>query len=53
VLDRRGAGVDLMIDRIRRAIATYPYPNEYRAWPGFNSNTFTAYIARQVPEFGL
>jgi hypothetical protein len=28
----------------------YPYPNEYRAWPGPNSNTFTAYIAREVPE---
>ncbi len=53
VLDRRGAGVDAMIDKIRTAVATYPYPHEYRAWPGPNSNTFTAYIARQVPELGL
>jgi hypothetical protein len=30
VLDRRGVGVDAMIDRIRRAVATYPYPHEYR-----------------------
>ena len=53
VLDRRGAGVDAMIDKVRAAVAAYPYPQEYRAWPGPNSNTFTAYIARQVPELGL
>ena len=53
VLDRRGAGVDAMIDKIRAAVASYPYPHDYRAWPGPNSNTFTAYIARQVPELGL
>src|SRR6266446_9620128 len=53
LLDRRGAGVDAMIDDIRAAIARYPYPHEYRAWPGPNSNTFTAYIGRSVPELGL
>jgi hypothetical protein len=53
VLDRRGADVDAMIDKIRTAIATYPYPHEYRPWPGPNSNTFTAYIGRQVPELAL
>jgi hypothetical protein len=53
VLDRRGAGVDAMIDKVREAVGSYPYPHEYRAWPGPNSNTFTAYIARQVPELGL
>jgi Protein of unknown function (DUF3750) len=53
LLDRRGAGVDAIIDKIRAAVASYPYPHTYRAWPGPNSNTFTAYIARQVPELGL
>jgi len=53
VFDRRGDGVDAMIDKVRAAVATYPYPHEYRAWPGPNSNTFTAYIARQVPELSL
>ncbi len=53
VLDRRGAGVDAVIDKIRAAVASYPYPHEYRAWPGPNSNTFTAYVGRQVPELGL
>jgi hypothetical protein len=53
VLDRRGAGVDAMIERVRAAVASYPYPQAYRAWPGPNSNTFIAYVARQVPELGL
>jgi Protein of unknown function (DUF3750) len=53
VLDRRGPGLDPLIEKIRAAVASYPYPHEYRAWPGPNSNTFTAYIARRVPELGL
>jgi len=53
IFDRRGPGADVMIENIRAAIARYPYPHEYRAWPGPNSNTFTAYIAREVPELGL
>jgi hypothetical protein len=53
VFDRRGGDVDALIDSIRAAVARYPYPHEYRAWPGPNSNTFTAYIARHVPELGL
>ncbi len=53
VLDRRGKDAEALIEEIRAAVASYPYPNEYRAWPGPNSNTFTAYVARQVPELGL
>jgi hypothetical protein len=52
-LDRRGTGVDEMIEGVRAAVASYPYPHAYRAWPGPNSNTFMAYIARQVPALGL
>jgi hypothetical protein len=48
LLDRRGAGVDEMIAQVRTAVARYPYPNTYRPWPGPNSNTFLAHIARQV-----
>jgi Protein of unknown function (DUF3750) len=53
LLDRRGAGVDGLIAKVRTAIDAYPYPHAYRAWPGPNSNTFTAFVARQVPELGL
>ena len=48
--DRRGPGVDKLIERIDRAARDYPYGADYRAWPGPNSNTFTAWIARAVPE---
>ena len=48
--DRRGPGVDQLIERIDKAARAYPYGAEYRAWPGPNSNTFTAWIARAVPE---
>ena len=53
LLDRRGAGVAALIDRIEAAIDEYPYAREYRTWPGPNSNTFTAYVGRCVPELGL
>jgi len=53
LLDRRGPGLDPVIDEIRQAVVSYPYPHEYRAWPGPNSNTFIAYVARRVPELRL
>lgn len=51
--DRRGEQVDALIDRVEAAVAAYPWPDSYRAWPGPNSNTFTAFVARRVPELGL
>jgi len=53
LLDKRGPGVDGMIEQVRAAVANYPYPNTYRPWPGPNSNTFLAHIARQVPELAI
>jgi Protein of unknown function (DUF3750) len=53
LLDRRGEGVEAMIDQIEMAVARYPYANTYRTWPGPNSNTFIAYIGRRVPELRL
>src|SRR5271169_6661619 len=32
IFDRRGPDVDAMIDDIRAAVTSYPYPHEYRAW---------------------
>jgi len=31
----------------------YPWKTTYKAFPGPNSNTFTAWIAKQVPELEL
>jgi hypothetical protein len=48
--DKRGPSADALIARIDRAAREYPYPGEYSMWPGPNSNTFTAWVARAVPE---
>jgi hypothetical protein len=53
LVDLRGGDTEATIDRIEAAVAAYPYPNDYRAWPGPNSNTFTAFVARRVPELRL
>ena len=53
LLDRRGPGVDALIEKVKVAVAAYPYPQSYVTWPGPNSNTFTAFVAREVPELGL
>jgi len=51
--DLRGREAQRAARRIEAAAREYPYNDEYRVWPGPNSNTFTAYIARRVPELGL
>jgi len=48
-----GVAVDSMIDRLEAAADSYPYPRNYRVWPGPNSNTFVAWLAREVPELRL
>lgn len=53
LVDHRGAAADAMIDQIEAAIASYPWERWYRIWPGPNSNTFTATIARAVPAMQL
>ncbi len=53
IAELRGEGVDTVIDSIRAAAERYPYDREYRLWPGPNSNTFTAFIGRNVPELRL
>ncbi len=51
--DFRGAEAEAMIERIEAAIASYPFKDTYRTWPGPNSNTFLAHVARNVPEMRL
>lgn len=53
LVEHRGAGVDEMIDAVDKAARSYPWPETYKAFPGPNSNTFTAWIARQVPQLKL
>ena len=53
VVDLRGVGVDDVIRRINIAAKNYPFSDEYVMWPGPNSNTFTAYIGREVPDLKM
>lgn len=51
--EKRGDGVDALIEKIDQAARNYPYARNYTIWPGPNSNTFTAWISRAVPELQL
>jgi len=53
ILDLRGPEYEAVIDKIEAAVASYPYPDSYTVWPGPNSNTFVAHVAREVPELRL
>lgn len=41
------------IPKIKAAIESYPYRDTYRTWPGPNSNTFVAWLIREVPELNV
>ena len=51
--DKRGDDVGPLIERIRNAAQEYRYAGRYLMWPGPNSNTFIAHLARVVPELEL
>jgi hypothetical protein len=51
--DLRGEAAAALIPRIEEAIASYPYAHRYVLWPGPNSNTFVAHVAREVPGLGV
>ncbi|MDP6084685.1 MAG: DUF3750 domain-containing protein, partial [Nitrospinota bacterium] len=44
----RGESAEGAIPKIREIAKRYPH--NYKVWPGPNSNTFTAYVIRRVPE---
>jgi hypothetical protein len=48
-----GEGTQDAITRALKAAEAYPYRRVYGLWPGPNSNTFTAMVARAVPELRL
>ena len=50
LFELRGDTAQAAIPRILAAVESYPYPYKYVMWPGPNSNTFVAHVARQVPE---
>jgi hypothetical protein len=53
LVSHQGAGVDELIAAVDRAARTYPWKTTYKVFPGPNSNTFTAWIAKKVPGLQL
>jgi hypothetical protein len=53
IKEYRGKGVDMLINSVDRAARAYPWKTTYKVFPGPNSNSFTGWIARQVPELEL
>ena len=53
IADIRGDRAQALIPKIENAVASYPYSERYVTWPGPNSNTFIAHVAREVPELRL
>lgn len=51
--DIRGPEAEALIPRIYDAVASYPYATTYEAWPGPNSNTFTAWVIKEVPGLDI
>ncbi|OLO09223.1 hypothetical protein BTW08_03190 [Salinicola sp. MH3R3-1] len=51
--DIRGDQAARAIDGIERVVPDYPDSDRYRIWPGPNSNTFIAWVVRQVPELSV
>ena len=48
-----GEGVDELIDAVHNAAQSYPWKSQYKAFPGPNSNTFVAWVGKQVPQLQL
>lgn len=53
ILDIRGVKAENLIPKIDEEAKNYLYAGSYTLWPGPNSNTFPAVVARQIPELGL
>lgn len=49
----QGSQAGRLITRVEAAVREYPWKNHYRVFPGPNSNSFTAWVAEQVPELKL
>ena len=49
----QGPAAEALIDAVDAAARSYPWIDQYQAFPGPNSNTFTAWVAQQVPALEL
>ena len=49
----RGTEAETLIEAVDAAARSYPWKYTYKAFPGPNSNTFTAWVGKQVPALEL
>lgn len=53
MFEARGERAEKIIKQIKPLLKTYPYKDTYRVWPGPNSNTFIAYLTREIKELNI
>lgn len=53
IKEHRGRKAEELIGAVDAAARAYPWKRKYRAFPGPNSNTFTAWVGQQVPALEL
>lgn len=53
ILSIQGERAVALIPKITAAVKRYPWAEQYTVFPGPNSNTFPAWIGKQIPELGL
>ena len=53
IADLRGERAKAVLAKLDDVVRNYPYMDQYRLWPGPNSNTFVAYVGREIPELRL
>lgn len=53
IFDARGDKAQEIIQKMDEIVEKYPYHNRYRFWPGPNSNTFVAYVVRNIPQINI
>jgi hypothetical protein len=53
IRDLRGVAAEAVIARLPQAVASYDSASHYSVWPGPNSNTFVAHVAREIPQLRL
>lgn len=51
--ERRGTDVEAIVQAVHQAALNYPHQKQYTMWPGPNSNSFTEWVALNVPELEL
>ena len=53
LIEARGEKASKIIKQIKPLIENYPFKQNYRIWPGPNSNTFISYLIRNIKELDI